>query len=377
MKAITTPTFWIALSLFSAVLLQTNSFAFQDNPFGSSENAHANPFETVENESDNPFGESETDRQRANGRQESRHAALLERLSSDKTALEQHLSECSDLINQLRAQLRNQQDEFQVVKNENLHLKTRLDAQTHQLTLESALHQELLLKLMRSGDKKMRLLALSNIQSRSLSDEGANAVVELSKTDDPNVKNLARQWLADSRPDISRTMGFQNSGRWQATNESDEYVKIAKAMDESCIFDFEDVHLSEIVDEIQDRYRFNVDLANGVDHEKLITFKVNGVPLRSGLTKMLSKHGLDFQINDDVFEITLKGQNEQSLSRIYHVKRVVEQGLAIEKVVGLINDMIDGENVRLAVIDEVRFGVKASESNQWLISKFLGELANK
>jgi hypothetical protein len=314
-----------------------------DNPFGSSIRSHQDPFAS------------------------SNDSSKSQRIERDE----------------IRALKKDFQQRMATVNRENSQLKEKINYCEARDKFISESYGQLLENMLDSEDAKIQLLVLEKLQNSNkekfrpaLTEASCERMVQLTESQTPEVKNLAIQWLIENNPAQATALGYQRSGTWYAVNVSPEYLEIRRALNERSDFEFEEIELQEIIDELQSQYRVHIKPVRGVDLTTLVTYESSGLKLGNTLKGMLSKYELEIQVFDEKIAIVPEGHPESKTSLIYHVKGLVVGNLEIEKIKGLIEEVISEQELegKVSVIDNHRLTVTAAESVQAKVSEFLGQL---
>jgi len=311
-------------------------------------------------------------------------------MSADFDKEAKHFREIANYREKLEQLETHFEGELALVKSRNDALKQRVNFYETKEKSNSESYRILIEQMLDSDDTRIKGFALKSLQrinhedhhrklGPELSESTQARIVQIAKANSPELNELAQQWLMDNMPSEAVKMGYQRPGLWHSITATPENIQIKEALHQPAYFDDEEVELEEIVDRLQDLYRFNVFAQPGVDVQTPITFKSAGAKLGTSLKHLLATCKLDYYIDDGSLAIVKKGHSEPKVTHIYRVTGLLSNQLAIEKIVSVVDEMITEQKLdgKVNAIDENRLTINGSESVQLKVAELLGQLATE
>ena len=347
------------------------SFAQDDNPFGGAGQNDANPFgKKIDRQK---LREQLQEYQQGQDREKDREKEL--------SRLQMRLAEVVQRNGLLKSRV-------EVLSNANE--EARVVAEVVKKN-RNQMHQNLFETLLKSDDKSQQELALvhffecvdhdSTAGSRSIDIYKPvllRRVKQLVESDSDRVKQLASRCLFTTNPTIAIESGIQFAPTWRSlefANAPDAKRRLFEVLRQDASFQYDDVPMQDVVDELQSDFRINVRLAAGVDAETLVSFDDDQrVRIADFLSSMLGSKKLDYVVSNGAIVVMNKGAAELAVTRNYNVRRLFNESVDIERVTELIEESVDGE-LRLGVLNEHVFWVKTNETNHLKVEQKLGALA--
>lgn len=361
-----------ALLTASTIFLLSPAIVAQDDPFGSTQ-SDTDPFAS------SPKQNSEV----VKYRDESEIA--VERPESAE--------EWADQVRFLKSVIKDARHEINVLSVLNSDLKEKFNQQAERLANRDSgdehmlkAYMVLLNKLLKSTSVDEQLIALRHVVDAPLlsvetgggyfaDHQAIMNIRRLVDSDNDKVKGAAIRDLIALQPSMAAELGYQSTGMWKPiTYLPHENEKIRRAMQMPVEWDFDEVPLFEIIEEIAQSHNFTMILHEEISDEKAITIDVHGQSLGHAIERLADQLGLVVCVPDEVVMLLPKEHAKVRSTLSYNVHGLIDDTTSLEQIKKHAEESL-GDGSKAWTMGKAKLFIKATFAEQNEVGKSLGMLS--
>ena len=204
-------------------------------------------------------------------------------------------------------------------------------------------------------------------------------VSQLTNSESESVKQHAAQYLFHFQQNAAIELGFQFGLLWRPLEhrKTDAItIRIYHQLDDPVDLIYDEVPLSEILVELEQKFGIGIRMAADVDKDLVVTCDSVGRTLFSSLKGVLEQEKLAFAVIDEEIVVMKETNPDLIVMATYNITGLSSLAdLETDKVLKMLEKALDAKAGDITPLGGHMFTAKTSEANQREIQKFLGNLA--
>ncbi len=185
---------------------------------------------------------------------------------------------------------------------------------------------------------------LHSAQYEPLLPNGLDRVADLVESEDAGVRKLSKRVLQKYAPQRAIAIGYQTGGVWRPIPTDLKETKIRDSLESLCDFEYDDVRLEQVVDDIRNMHRLDIVIPPHIDDQQRIAFNGHRVTIQSALSELLKPLGLTYVVRNQRLHVVKNDDRNRMSTLVYNIRGLLDDNRTKESLLKIATNCLGKES---------------------------------